>query len=340
MEEFLQCCICCINYDDTIHVPRQLPCQHNLCSICLPYMVKKINNSEYIECPTCREKTHKSLHEIPKSLVLMQLVEATKGQDVQSSIRNSVSNNQPIRPSRPPPPLPPYPNPTPSYTNTNPFIDYEPPNASSSSSPNNSHTSYSTATSDKNNNFVSSSNNQTNPSSVSSAGWSYKNYLRGVFNEMDVNKDGSITANELQQALRMTQSTSEFSRKTVELLMSKYDTNGDREISFEEFHDLFLNLNEEFESFLYMDADDSGSIDINEFSSSINKKGYNFSNDFYLAIMNEIEKKTGHRGIRFDNYIRVAARFDFLCQSYRKTPYFQKESLERYLKKTFFQDFW
>jgi Ca2+-binding EF-hand superfamily protein len=156
---------------------------------------------------------------------------------------------------------------------------------------------------------------------------------------MDINKDGSITANELQQTLRLAQS-SEFSIKTVELLMSKYDTNGDREISFEEFYDLFSNLNEEFESFLLMDSDGSGSIDLEEFANALKQKGYNFSRSFFQGIMEEIDKKTGHNGIRFDNYIRVAARFDFLCQSYRKTPYFQKESLEVYLKKTFFQDFW
>ncbi len=175
---------------------------------------------------------------------------------------------------------------------------------------------------------------------TSSTVWSYKTYLRNIFNEMDLNKDGSITAHELQQALKRTQSTSEFSIKTVELLMSKYDTNGDREISFEEFYDLFLNLNEEFESFLLMDCDDSGSIDLEEFRNAINRKGYNFSSTFYQGLMSEIAKQTGFDGIRFDNYIRVAARFDFLCQSYRKTPYFQKDSLEAYLKKTFFQDFW
>jgi hypothetical protein len=111
-------------------------------------MVKKVSNSEYIECPTCREKTHKKLHEIPKSLVLIQLLEATKNinADHRSSNNDSNINNNMIRSQRPPPPLPPYPNPPAqiaqvpsSYThsvNTNPFatdFEYMPSNTSKNS---------------------------------------------------------------------------------------------------------------------------------------------------------------------------------------------------------------
>ena len=157
---------------------------------------------------------------------------------------------------------------------------------------------------------------------------------------MDLNGDGSITSRELQQTLRQIQAGSEFCLKTVELLIAKYDKNGDREIEFSEFTDLFNNLNEEFENFLMMDSDDSGTIDLDEFESSFTKKGYNFSHDFFKSIIHELHKHTGVYGLKFDNYIRIMARFDFLCKSYRNTPYFHKHSLEQYLKKTFFQDFW
>jgi Ca2+-binding EF-hand superfamily protein len=157
---------------------------------------------------------------------------------------------------------------------------------------------------------------------------------------MDLNGDGSITSHELQQTLRQMQAGSEFSLKTVELLIAKYDKNGDREIEFSEFADLFNNLNDEFENFLMMDTDDSGTIDITEFETAFTKKGYNFHHDFFKLIMEKVHKHTGCDGIKFDNYIRIMARFDFLCKSYRNTPYFHKNSLEHYLKKTFFQDFW
>lgn len=158
---------------------------------------------------------------------------------------------------------------------------------------------------------------------------------------MDANHDGSITAIELQEALRRGQGVSDFNIKTIHLLISKYDKNGDREISFDEFYDLYCNLNEEYENFLMMDEDGSGYIDLDEFQSAMVSKDYNFTRKFFKFIVEEIGKHTASSGIKFDNYIRVMARFDYLCAYYQKTPYFHnKHSLQSYLKNTFFQDFW
>ena len=157
---------------------------------------------------------------------------------------------------------------------------------------------------------------------------------------MDVDKDGSITSSELHRTLLRTQSSTEFDMKTIDLLISKYDKNGDKEISFEEFTDLYNNLNEEFVNFLMMDSDDSGTIDLQEFTEALNNKGFHFSNEFFKSIMEGVQKHTGLYGLKFDNYIRIAARFEFLCKTYRTTPYFHKHTLENYLKMTFFQDFW
>jgi Ca2+-binding EF-hand superfamily protein len=157
---------------------------------------------------------------------------------------------------------------------------------------------------------------------------------------LDINRDGSITAYELQQALKRTQTNSDFNMRTVELLIATYDRNGDKEISFEEFSDLFNNLNEEYANFLMMDEDSSGEIDLQEFTQAMSRKGYEFTESFYKMILDNVRKHTSAHGLKFDNYIRIAARFDFLVRSYRSTPYFHKQSLEQYLKKTFFQDFW
>ena len=157
---------------------------------------------------------------------------------------------------------------------------------------------------------------------------------------MDDNKDGSITNIELQTALKKGQCVADFNIKTINLIISKYDKNGDGEISFDEFYNLFLTLNEEFENFLMMDADGSGEIDQDEFMSAMKNKGFTLTKKFYQFIFEEIYRHTRSKGIKFDNFIRMTARFDYLRDYYNKTTYFHKFPLESYLKNTFFQDFW
>lgn len=473
MEDLLQCSICCINYNHQDRTPRQLPCQHILCSLCLPFMVKKRNAddnrqlnlrpAEFIECPICKQEHYKTINEIPKSLLISQLVDAAKTLKLQTTYdddtqpplpassqlnEKSTSNNGSPKPTNPnsppsstrssfdthnnnntnnsnpflnnpttaastnpfaqaddpfdynylanrqqqiekrvapmPPPTaqplsptfggqfkPPYPVQPPAYPSasaSNNNYDYPPPTYMNSQAAiyksyyNNSapqrppYPQQQQPQQQQYNNYQPSSHNayaysqassaqaaasSQSATSSSAASFDYRTVLRRIFDEMDVNRDGSITAPELQEALRRGQSSSsEFNLKTVEIILDKFDKNGDREISFDEFSLLFTKLNEEFENFLLMDADDSGQIDIEEFSHGLKTKGYDFSPKFYKLIFDEIKKKTGHKGINFDYYIRIAARFDYLCKFYRITPYYQKTSLESYLKKTFFQNFW
>ena len=158
---------------------------------------------------------------------------------------------------------------------------------------------------------------------------------------MDINRDGSITADELQRSLtRIWETGTHFTMKTIELLIDKYDTNGDREISFDEFASLYQNLNEEHAAFLLVDSDGNGTIDLEEFKRSFQNKGYHdFKDKFYNAIMKEVEKRTGVYGIKFDIFIRVRARFNFLRKKYRNTLH-SATTLEDYLVKNFFENFW
>lgn len=347
MEDLLQCPICYCEYNTDDRSPRQLNnCQHILCSSCLPHMLKQPNQGrEHIECPICKDKLHVQISQVPKSLVLMQVMEATKRTTTTSNTntattnRNGSNNNDDYgdynnqsrvysqnsyatSPSTstnskffsPPviPPRPDFPEPEHTFKTTNPFYsDY---NESQ-----NQHTQQ---------------HNNVEP-------WDIRKFLRTIFNEMDMNGDGTITSNELREALRRGQSMNEFNLKTIQLLISRYDKNGDMEINFDEFFDLYCNLNEEFESFLIMDMAGSGYIDQEEFCHAMTNKGYNFSQKFFKFIVGEIGKHSNSRGIKFDNYIRAMARFDYLCEYYKKTPYFHNNhNLESYLKNTFFQDFW
>ncbi len=67
-----------------------------MCSDCLSRMIKKETSSsrDYVECPTCREKCFKRLAEIPKSLVMIQLMDAAKSSNIQSIPLNNNNSNQ------------------------------------------------------------------------------------------------------------------------------------------------------------------------------------------------------------------------------------------------------
>jgi hypothetical protein len=79
MEDIFECSICYNGYNYNDRLPRQLDCQHPLCSQCLPHMQKNDDNFKtFIECPICKEKTKKRLEDIPRSLLMIQMMDATK----------------------------------------------------------------------------------------------------------------------------------------------------------------------------------------------------------------------------------------------------------------------
>jgi Ca2+-binding EF-hand superfamily protein len=295
MEDILQCPICYNSYDQINRLPRQLDCQHALCSECIPYMAKDTNKSNtFVECPLCKFKTFKRINDIPRSLLIIQLIDATKNSNQISRTQPSINSRTIMQPQ----------NTGFSYNNnSNTRLGVQ--TLQMNNLPNNSYLKPVPVPSQ-----IDYSYTKPSPPSITSPviskptnQWDTKTFLRSIFNEMDVNRDNSITASELQIALRRGQG-SDFNLKTVELLMSKYDKNGDREISFDEFYDLYTNLNDEYENFLMTDTDDSGQIDANEFTTTMNNKGYYFSFKFFKFIVDEISKHTGINGIKFDNYIR------------------------------------
>ncbi|CAF1017469.1 unnamed protein product, partial [Brachionus calyciflorus] len=269
MENILECPICLSSYDENSLIPRALPCQHVVCSQCLNEIKNSSRNFNQLECPICRGKFTSNLNDIPRSLLIVQLLEMNKNKNSSSSSKPSNVLN------RPPPVIPPRPS-------------YIPPSAPQKTNTN----------------------------------WNFKDYLKTIFNEIDINKDGSISSNELQHILKNVQSNASFDPKTVYLLIKKYDRNGDNEINFEEFYDLYNNLNEEFETFLLTDIDGSGSIDSREFAELLKSKGYDFSHMFYDYFFRELYRFSHKNTIEFDIYIRVSTRLDYLVKHYYNNSYY------------------
>ena len=121
--------------------------------------------------------------------------------------------------------------------------------------------------------------------------------MRSIFNDIDLNRNESINAQELHEALRKGQPISQFDYNTVLVLLQKYDRqnnwifiiirllknvicilinslrNRDGAITFDEFYQLFIDLNNQYNEFLDTDVDFSGTIDSKEMAAVLHKKG-------------------------------------------------------------------
>ena len=170
--------------------------------------------------------------------------------------------------------------------------------------------------------------------------WNQENYLKGLFNNVDINGDGKITLTELHVALIRGQPNSKFDIKTVKLLVNKHDTNHDGEINFEEFVNLFNFLNEEYCNFLMADTDESQTIDAKELENILITQGYEISEDFFKFIVKTVKLHTDNE-ISFDLLCRIVARFNFLIDLFDKELYeYSSLKLESYLRDSFFNEFW
>ena len=182
-----------------------------------------------------------------------------------------------------------------------------------------------------------------NPSHNQSRGWDERAYLKQIFDDIDHNHDGKITGQELHAALRKGQESQDFDGHTVGALLRKYDNDNDNEINFNEFHTLFSEINRFFNEFLDIDLDMSGSIDSRELASSLNRKGYGFSQDFFNWLFFEISKTTGKQAISFDIYVRVITKFDKMKADFknmpqnRNSPNVNVGQLEQFIRQYYFQ---
>ena len=91
-----QCPVCFIFYDDTEQRPRNLPCGHTFCTMCINQLKRpsRIMQNIVVMCPTCR-----STHNVPRAgnFPICYSLEA-----VIMSLRNvNVSGSMPSEPGKP-----------------------------------------------------------------------------------------------------------------------------------------------------------------------------------------------------------------------------------------------
>lgn len=303
VDDLLTCQICFEYYDASLRIPKQLPCQHVYCLVCLNNLLNN-QQEKHLQCPNDRQMYKiNSLNDIPNSRIILNLLDVYKPSSNTSTLQTHLTQTQqpsqlysihkpsapepPLdRPLIPPPPIPPRPVQT-------------------------------------------------------TRQWDPDAYLREIFNDVDKDKSGLISIDELHEALKHGQSNLQFDIKTTRLIFNKYDCNSDGSINFNEFKQIFNYINEEQLKFLYIDTNGNEILDANEFKQAlITHPLFNdISDDFTQYLVNQIQSHVDY-GFRFDIYCRVIARLDYLCNMYYKSSYSKQfKIIEHYLSTTFFYDF-
>jgi len=112
--------------------------------------------------------------------------------------------------------------------------------------------------------------------------------------------------------------------------LKKYDKNHDNEISFEEFYQLFAELNNQYNEFLDIDLDFSGTIDSRELSNALKKKGFDCTQNFYNYLFGEMMRRNlvPQQKVTFDIFVRIIARFENLRNEFRQLPQNKNKQLD------------
>ena len=159
-----------------------------------------------------------------------------------------------------------------------------------------------------------------------------------LFNEIDSNRDGYINEHELLEALCRGQPNSKFDFKTIQILMEKYDKNHDKTISYDEFRDLFVYLNNEYEKFICLDEDGSGEINSLELIHCLAERAnYTLSDDFKNFIKKQLEENY-RKKLTFDHYCQLVIKFDNLKRSFENSS--KHQPFDHFLKFNLFKNFW
>jgi Ca2+-binding EF-hand superfamily protein len=141
-------------------------------------------------------------------------------------------------------------------------------------------------------------------------------FLWGVFQRVDKDRSGAITANELQAALANGTWTP-FNPETVRLMIGMYDKDHSGTITFNEFAALWKYVTDWQRTFKSYDRDNSGSIDRNELKTALTNFGYRLSDQFYGLLIRKFDR-TGRGNIAFDDFIQCCVVMQTLTDSFRR----------------------
>eukprot|EP01135_Chromosphaera_perkinsii_P000799 Nk52_evm87s151 gene=Nk52_evmTU87s151 len=143
-----------------------------------------------------------------------------------------------------------------------------------------------------------------------------RNYLWQVFQNVDRDRSGQISCNELQNALSNGTWTP-FNPETVRLMITMFDRDHSGSIDFNEFESLWRYITDWQTTFHRYDVDRSGSIDQNELSTALGNFGYNLQPHFVAMLVRKYDRH-GQGNVKFDDFIQCCVTLQILTSSFRQ----------------------
>ncbi|CAK9439713.1 uncharacterized protein LODBEIA_P38130 [Lodderomyces beijingensis] len=158
--------------------------------------------------------------------------------------------------------------------------------------------------------------------------------LRSVFEKVDVNKSGKISAKELSYALLNFDHT-RFQESTIKLMLNLFTNrndassssssstpsyNSNKSLNFEQFVSLWKYLSAYKKLFIQADSNKSGDISFGEFQKILEQIGYKLDIDLVLHLFSKYSvKDDGQVGrLKFDSFIELLVYLRKLTDIFKK----------------------
>ncbi|KAJ1652456.1 hypothetical protein IWQ61_007211 [Dispira simplex] len=124
------------------------------------------------------------------------------------------------------------------------------------------------------------------------------------FRSVDKDRDGHLTAEELQSVL-LNGDWSKFNMETVYLLLSLFDQDGSGTLTFPEFENMWRYINEWRACFSKFDVEQSGTIRPSQFKRALKSFGYGLDDHLVALTIQRFDCGRGKREISIDNFIQA-----------------------------------
>lgn len=141
-------------------------------------------------------------------------------------------------------------------------------------------------------------------------------FLMSVFQNVDRDRSGQISAEELGKALS-NGTWQPFNPETIRLMIVLFDRDQTGSIGFHEFAGLWKYVTDWQNTFRSFDRDNSGSIDFNELKQALTTFGYRLSDESVRLFMKKFDRH-GRGTIAFDDFIQLCVTLQTLTDSFRR----------------------